>query len=297
MSSLCNAGLVESIGVQRFHITDKGKEVHRKHNPMISIEILKKESEEYCRLVTKVDNESVLSPKKVFPTSKNGIVALVDMLGTREQHKANHIMRMHNNWHALLSYANHLVKEESKLQDCKVSAFSDTMFVTAKGNAEVLLGAFGGVCTRLIPKSICLDIPIRGCVAAGEFYQSGDALISGPAVSEAAAYYELPQWIGISSCPSAYNKIIGLNNGRGYYTKYNIPLKNSVEYGGLAVNWPDRYNHEHEDNEKELNSMLRIIERKMERISDISASLKWRNTRDFLCMATGVEGRPIGSSK
>lgn len=299
MSSLCNAGLVESTGVQRFHITNKGKEVHRKHNPMISIEILKKESEEYCGLVTRVDNESALSPKKILPVSMNGIVALIDMLGTRELHKVNHTMhmRMHNNWHALLSYANHLVEEESKLQDCKVSAFSDTMFVTAKGNAEVLLSAFGGICTRLIPKSICLDIPIRGCVAAGKFYQSGDALISGPAVSEAAAYYELPQWIGISSCPSAYNKIDGLSSGRGYYTKYDIPLKNSVEYGGLVVNWPDRYNHEHEDKEKELNDMLGRLERRMGRTSDISASLKWRNTRDFLCMATGVEGRPVGSSR
>lgn len=297
MSSLCNAGLVESTGIQRFQITAEGKAVHRKYNPIISIEILKKESEEYCRLATKVDNEFMSLSKKVLPISKNGIVALIDMLGTREIHKANHITHMHNNWHTLLSYANHLVEEEPKLEGCNVSAFSDTMFVTAKGNAEVLLGAFGWVCTRLIPKSICLGIPIRGCVAAGKFYQSGGALISGPAVNEAAAYYELPQWIGISSCPSAYNKINSLNSGRGYYTKYDIPLKNSVEYGGLAVNWPDRYNHEHEDKEKELNDMLGRLEHEMGRTSDISASLKWRNTRNFLCMATGVEGRPVGSSR
>lgn len=189
------------------------------------------------------------------------------------------------------------MKKEPELQDCDVLAFSDTMFITAKGDAEVLLGAFGRVCTRLIPKSICLDIPIRGCVATGEFYQSGDALISGPAVCEAAAYYELPQWIGISSCPSAYSKIDGLSSGRGFYTKYDIPLKSSVEYGGLAVNWPDRYNHEHVDREKELDNMLRFLEQRLEQTPDINVSLKWRNTRDFLCVATGVEGRPIRSSR
>lgn len=169
------------------------------------------------------------------------------------------------------------------------------MFVTADGDAKVLLGAFGRICSRLIPKSIHLDIPIRGCVAVGEFYQSGRGLFTGPAVREAAAYYGLPQWIGISSCPSAYNKIDGLGSGRACYAKYDIPLNHSVEYGGLVVNWPDRYNHDHVDREKELDYMLALLEQRMVRTLGVDASLKWRNTRDFLCATTGVEGRAVNS--
>lgn len=297
MSSLCNAGLVESTKIQRFRITEKGKALHHKYNPLISIETLKKESKEYSRLVVETDAKTTLPSKKISIQPMDGIVALIDMLGTREPRNRNCTVLMHNNWHTLLSYANYLVKKEPELQDCNVLAFSDTMIITAKGNAEVLLGPFGRVCTRLIPKSIYLDIPIRGCVATGKFYQSGDALITGPAVNEAAAYYELAQWIGISSCPSAYNKIDGLVSGRGCYTKYDIPLKRSVEYGGLVVNWPDHYNHEHAGSEEELDNMLRRLEGRLGSTSDISASLKWRNTRDFLCIATGVEGRPIRSTR
>ena len=82
--------------------------------------------------------------------------------------------------------------------------------------------------------------------------------------------------------------------GRACYTRYDIPLKSSVEYGGLAVNWPDHYNREHAGSERELDCMLRRLERRLTLTSDINASLKWRNTRDFLCAGTGVEGRPVG---
>lgn len=297
MSSLCNAGLAKSTGVRRFHITKDGKKMCQQAHPKISAELLKKGSEDYRRLTTEPDPaETAPTPKCVPVKHKDGIVAMIDMLGTRELDGTRCTIQAHNSWNALLSYANHLVKEEVEMQGCKIAAFSDTMFVTADGNAETLLGAFGRVCTRLIPKSIYLDIPIRGCVAVGKFYQSDCKLFTGPAVKEAAAYYELPQWIGISSCPSAYNKIDGLSSGRGCYTKYDVPLSRSVEYGGLVVNWPDRYNHEHADREKELDCILSLLEKRMERTSSVGASLKWRNTRDFLCTATGVEGRPVRSS-
>ena len=239
MSSLCNAGLVESTTVRRFRITEKGIDVHGRYKSLLTGEILEKESMDYRRLTA--HNGPLVPappPKKAPVASKRGIVELIDMLGTRESHGASGAARMHGNWNALLSHANALARKEAELQGCNVSAFSDTMIITAEGDAEALLGAFGRACTRLIPASICLDIPIRGCVAAGEFFQSGGKLITGRAITEAAAYYELPQWIGISCCPSAHSRIDGMASGRACYTRYDIPLKSSVEYGGLAVSGP-----------------------------------------------------------
>ena len=295
MSSLCNAGLAEGTTVRRFRITEKGIDVHGRHKPLLTGEILEKESMDYRRLSAyKGPLVPAPTPKNAPLASKSGIVALIDMLGTRGPHEARGAARMHGNWNALLSRAKGLAWREKELQGCNVSAFSDTMIITAEGDAEALLGAFGRACTLLIPASICLDIPIRGCVAAGKFFQSSGKLITGPAITEAAAYYELPQWIGISCCPSAHSRIDGMAGGRACYTGYDIPLKSSVEYNGLAVNWPDYYNREHAGREKELDCMLRRLECRLKIPSDISASLKWRNTRDFLCAGTGVEGRPVG---
>ena len=297
MSTLCNAGMAESIGGRRFRITEDGRKMYKKPENYISTEDLKKESPDYHRLVSVPDLVENAPPSENAPIlCKTGIVALIDMLGTRRPRSPDDEERIHNNWSAFKQYADRLVEEDPGLQDCKVSAFSDTMFVTAKGNAEPLLGAFGRVAASLIPKSIDLDIPIRGCVAAGKFYESGQSLFTGPAVSEAASYYERPQWIGISSCPSAYSRIDGMGSGRACYTKYDMPLKRSVEYGALVANWPDRYNYEHADREEELDRMLVTLDRRMAQAADIDASLKWRNTRDFLCAETGTEGRPISSS-
>ncbi len=41
----------------------------------------------------------------------------------------------------------------------------------------------------------------RGCLSAGKFYPS-EPMIIGPTVYEAAEYYRLPEWSGVSTCPS-----------------------------------------------------------------------------------------------
>ena len=276
MSSLCRAGLVKSVRMRQFCITKEGKEVlFNDRDNMITTKDLEKKSFGYRRLTSELDlAETTQWPEEVLVERKAGVVALIDMLGTRVPRNASDTRIMHNNRNKVLSCAKHLVKKELGSQSFEVSAFSDTMFVTAEGDAKALLSAFGRVCSTLIPESIVLDIPIRGCVAAGEFYQSGRRLFTGPAVTEAASYYERPQWIGVSSCPSAYNKIDGLSSGSACYTKYDMPLKSSVEYGAIVVNWPDRYNDEHADREVELDKMIGILDCKLEQGSDIEASLK-----------------------
>lgn len=297
VSSLCNAGLAESTKIQRFRITDEGEEMLYRYNPLLSIKDLKKESRDYRRSTSGPGlAETAPHAKKASISCNTGIVAMIDMLGTRERRAESDAERLHNDWNAFLSYTNHTVQREPGLQNCNVSAFSDTMFITADGDDRALLPAFGRIGAMLIPQSIVLGIPIRGCVAAGKFYQSNDKLFTGAAVNEAAAYYDRPQWIGISSCPSAHNKIDGMCGGRALYTKYDLPLKSSVEYGGLVVNWPDYYNREQVDREVELGEMLDMLDSRLAETDSIDASLKWRNTRDFLCAVTGTEGRPIKSS-
>ena len=81
MSSLCNAGLAESVGGRRFGITEDGMEVYDKYINLISTEDLKKESPDYLRLVSGPDPvESAPALEKAPIPCKTGIVAMIDML-------------------------------------------------------------------------------------------------------------------------------------------------------------------------------------------------------------------------
>ena len=151
MSSLCNAGLAESTKIQRFRITDDGKEMLLRHNTPLSITDLEKESQDYHRLTSEPGLGETTPPAKRTPiTSNTGIVAMIDILGTRERRTESDAEQLHNDWNAFLSYTNTIVQREPGLQNCKVSAFSDTMFITADGDDTALLAAFGRISAMLI---------------------------------------------------------------------------------------------------------------------------------------------------
>lgn len=100
--------MIESTRVRRFHITEKGKKAFPKCDSLISTKFLTKISKEYCRLVEEADIKDDLQPKIAPAQCKDGIVALIDMLGTKEHRSANCTMRMHHNWHTLLLYTKKL---------------------------------------------------------------------------------------------------------------------------------------------------------------------------------------------
>ena len=127
-------------------------------------------------------------------------------------------------------------------------------------------------------------MPLRGCVSCGTYFRSPNNLFTGPAVDEAAEYYTLPQWIGISAAPSA-NSVLSremplqpYRNGR-MYRRHDIPLRASVEQDAWALNWPRQC--EDEDEEGAMEGIAEHIDERMERLTDIGAALKWRNTRKF----------------
>jgi hypothetical protein len=61
--------------------------------------------------------------------------------------------------------------------------------------------SMGELLSKLFRVSILSHFYFRGCLSAGRFYRSENMII-GPAVGEATEYYRLPEWSGISTCPS-----------------------------------------------------------------------------------------------
>ncbi len=160
-----------------------------------------------------------------MPAETEGMVAILDVLGVKGQGGPEDHARLHEGWRDLLSASRYLLEDSKELRGrYTLSAFSDTMFVTASASgadgtaagAEDLLLAFSDIAWRLVVRSIESDVPVRGCVSYGRYYEGAQNLFTGRAVDEAARYHALPQWIGVSAAPSA-NRALSSQPNSGPY--------------------------------------------------------------------------------
>ena len=295
VSNLRIAGLLENEDHGIFKITRAGSDIAARCPPSISFQYLRDNCEPYRRHERdrKRSRKSIQEGRKAGdPLEKRGMVAIIDVLGVKGSWKGNGggVPGLHKKWNELLGSARgHLRDDRSLGRRVTFSAFSDTMFITAKGkNYADLLLSFSKAMWPVIASSIREDVPLRGCVSCGSYFRGRNNLFTGSAVDEAAEYYSLPQWIGISAAPSA-NSVLSREmprqphqNGR-MYKRHDIPLKASVEQDAWALNWPRQC--EDEDEEGAMEKIVKHIDEKMEGLTDIGAALKWRNTRKF-CNAT-----------
>lgn len=89
------------------------------------------------------------------------------------------------------------------------------------------------------------DILLRGAFAVGEVYRADKEknTIMGPAVSDAAAWYGLSDWIGLSATPHAtifFDALIPQLSSdlEHLLIPYGVPLKDGRKPRLRAVNWP-----------------------------------------------------------
>jgi hypothetical protein len=128
--------------------------------------------------------------------------------------------------------------------------------------------------------SILHHFYFRGCLSAGIFYRSKNMII-GPAVDEAAEYYRLPEWTGISTCPSASKILTDAEEMKAssydFFIQYDIPLKTMIEKKGWALNWPKSRSKDQTQTEK----VRQILYDESRMVNGISAYFKIKNTLDF----------------
>lgn len=291
LSHLRHALLLENLSPGVFKITARGLDVLKENPVVIDFNYLKKFPEyKKWREDTKSIQKISKKTERREIQEKFGLVAFMDVLGTKDLWKrsdAGSIPKIWNNFttqfQEILKFA---VKDE---EDAKLSfnTFSDTIIITLEfDNVDYLLSRFGTAIWTPIVRSIELGIPLRGCFSIGTFYHKGTFFI-GEAITEAAQYYELPQWIGVSASPSA-NFLLEQSDKKtssifNYYKKCIIPLKNSIEQEAWAVNWPELYAEKISENENNSNSedISKLIDAQLENAKNIDVALKWRNTRKF----------------
>ena len=90
------------------------------------------------------------------------------------------------------------------------------------------------LCKWIIPRSIELEIPIRGVISFGEF-DTVDNIFVGKAVDEAATWHELADWIGVHLTPSA--EYIFQNKTSECWVTYSPPIKALQGFDFQCVNW------------------------------------------------------------
>jgi hypothetical protein len=93
--------------------------------------------------------------------------------------------------------------------------------------------------------SINRGILFRGAFAVGDLYRADREknIIMGPAVSDAAAWYDKSDWIGVSATPHATILFDGLipqlnTNFEHLLIPYEVPFKDGRKRMLRCVNWP-----------------------------------------------------------
>lgn len=222
-----------------------------------------------------------------------GVVIFGDVLGTKGVWKDKNVSEVINKWNRLVTRASNFLKRSERFKgEFSVKAFSDTIVILGNGpNVDNLLMDTGLFIKTFLHVCLMYNFPIRGCFSIGKFVDSENMMI-GPAIDEAASFYEKTNWIGFSATPSSYSVLERLASNDEYkeklgnlFTRYDVPTKTGVD----KQNWVLKINPTikfPEEIEEELESRGMTIEEichyQLEHPVDPEGSIKWRNTLKFL---------------
>lgn len=227
---------------------------------------------------------------------KYGVVAILDALGTRGIWKRRSPSMTINKWDEFVTnYKKTLSKKRKrKTHDISFHAFSDTVIITVSDSKpnDILLTA-GIEISSFVLFALSRRIFFRGCLSFGRIFV-GDQIVIGPAIDEAAQFYELADWIGVSLTPSAieiikkpsFQKLIKVKENKDYFVKYDIPWKTKVQRNGYALNIKRDYELLHFVTMLRLRKILpkqpeTLLKREIEKISNPRVLRKWKNTLKF----------------
>ena len=248
----------------------------------------------------------------ILTGGKYGSILLIDALGTKSRWNNNEGYEIFKKWERFLDLLNEIVEKVNKSNtqkdtECikiRIHSFSDTIVITIPTTIEKMdngesqhfeiidnIEAASLVAMNVLELGLLTEFAFRGCISFGEFFEN-DRTITGQALINAAEYYEKPNWIGISLCPSAHIKMSTVVSK--ILTTHDIPLKNGIETGGLAVSFgnseinPLKFFREKYPKHELLyqtitskNSHEALIKMSFQ-TNNFSASLKIRNTLEFL---------------
>ena len=131
-----------------------------------------------------------------------------------------------------------------------VFTFNDTVLIVYRTDEAVTLKdvqAFGELLRKFEISSLAQGILFRGAISIGAFFvDAATNTVMGDAVTDAAAWYDRADWIGITATPQATLLIQSLLEQGGkdldrLMVDYAVPIKDQSAVALKAVNWPKAF--------------------------------------------------------
>ena len=191
----------------------------------------------------------VLHPTAYTPT--NGCVALFDALGARSysQEEAAVFLGARDQ---IVSDVQKAAAKNPRIEsdNFRVFVFNDTVvlaYLRKQVSPDDLID-FCGFVRAFQVAFLMNDILLRGAISMGLLYRADDKTnaVMGPAVSDAATWYERADWIGVLATPSATVKIrlwlqqLGVRKDPFEHVllDYDVPLNDRRKLRLRSLNWP-----------------------------------------------------------
>jgi hypothetical protein len=183
----------------------------------------------------------------------------------------------------------------------KFRFFGDSVLITYAVNSErelkrVMLGVYFLIC-NFICLSLKMGILFRGALSVGKYLETKDVML-GPAITDAANWYDQPDFIGVMLTPSTTNLVksiyrlgsktdqVDVESPHPSLLLYEVPIsKRSVSRGSeiqaYAVNWPGLIDLEYAPEDKK-DRLLWFYNRVKALPVPVGAETKYSNTEAFI---------------
>jgi hypothetical protein len=186
----------------------------------------------------------------------NGLVAILDALGAANfsSTEVRQFLKARQEVLQLLREKAEDLLDNSvgpQIAETKISTFTfnDTIVITFRSGKQAptlnQTCKFLLVIRKFLVDSLAQGILFRGAIGAGHFYINDDTnTVMGEAVSDAAAWYEEAQWVGVHCTPKCSLSINAQLERAKRKTRtqiivdYDVPLKGGKICRLKAVNWP-----------------------------------------------------------
>lgn len=234
------------------------------------------------------------------PRMQEGVVVFLDALGVKGIWARAEPESVISSWENVLKRLQESIKKSPKSGsigdkpeslDYNISAFSDTVIITLKCKDDP--AAHVPLVAKIVSEpffyALVKGIYFRGVIAIGKFYLS-DTLVIGPAIDEAAEWYTQPEWMGVSTAPSASFGLSRLEDQKAdiskWFVKYDIPAKAGTQKNEWALAWP-REAPKELISQKNLTTRGLILDAFANRPISVSAAQKYKNTLAFFDFVSG----------
>ena len=184
---------------------------------------------------------------------KQGLIAILDALGAAT-YNDREISQFLNSRELVLELLKRKANAKEVRGNINISlittfTFNDTVLIVYRTPGPATLDNVEHFCLLLrkfVVDSLVQGILFRGSVSIGNFYVDDDSnTVMGTAVTDAAAWYDSANWVGINATPHATLVVQALLRGSKdldhLLVDYPVPLKDRPSLVLKAVNWPKAF--------------------------------------------------------